>query len=98
MRHTLAFAALMVILVAHFGPAFAQAPAAQNLVYVSVSVTSTAGTPVVNLSRAHFRLLEDGVEQSIVIFQEDALRNEYRLAFSPTNSRRDRNTMGYLSQ
>jgi hypothetical protein len=79
----------LFFLLASFAVTFAQAPAAQNLVYVSVSVTSTAGTPVANLSRAHFRLREDNVEQSIVIFQEDALRNEYRLAFSPINNRKD---------
>jgi threonine dehydratase len=81
---------LAVVLCACLGVVFAQTPSNQNLVYVSVSVTSTAaGTPVANLSRANFRLLEDNVEQSIVLFQEDAVRNEYRLGFSPTNNRKD---------
>ena len=85
MNHKLAIAALLASSLV----VVAQAPASQNLVYVSVSVTSAAGTPIPGLARGQFRLLENGIEQTISVFQEDTRRSEYTLAFSPANAGKD---------
>jgi hypothetical protein len=85
MKPKWAFVALLAISLV----TFAQTPATQTPIYVSVSVTSITGTPIPGLTREHFKLLDDSVQQAISIFQEDTTRNEYWLEFLPTNASKD---------
>ena len=64
---------------------FAQAPAAPNLIYVSVDVFKDGKMPVTGLKKENFDLQEDRTAQTIVSFQEGNQPGTYNLGYSPTN-------------
>ena len=47
-----------------------------KLVVVNVSVKDKAGNPVTNLNKGDFELLEDGVKQSLSVFDLERLSND----------------------
>lgn len=51
--------------------ALAQAPADPNLVYVPVAVTGQKNAYIKGLKKENFKLLEDGIEQTVVAFGEE---------------------------
>jgi VWFA-related protein len=61
-----------------------------NVVLVPVTVTDAKDRPVTNLSRDRFRVLEDGVEQSIRSFSEEEAPVSLGLLFDSSGSMKGR--------
>lgn len=61
-----------------------------NVVLIPVTVTDTSDRPVTNLSRDHFRVLEDGVEQSIRSFSQEEAPVSLGLLFDSSGSMKNR--------
>ena len=65
------------------------APAASNLISVSVLVVEPADRAVTGLGIKDFRILENDVEQPLVSMKENSLAGDYTLVYAPTNTARD---------
>jgi len=63
-----------------------QTPAA-NLVSVSVDVLEPKDRTVIGLTKQNFKVLEDGVEQTITAFREQG--NGYEISYTSTNTSKD---------
>jgi len=61
-----------------------------NVVLIPVTVTDAKDRPVNNLSRDHFRVLEDGVEQSIRSFSQEEAPVSLGLLFDSSGSMKNR--------
>src|SRR5579871_2732001 len=57
-----------------------------NLVVVNVAVRDRNGAPITNLKKEDFVLLEDGIPQSLAVFELDKLDNELLTPLSFTSN------------
>lgn len=93
-RRSLAFLAAVMILTAVRGQQQAQEPDEANfrvdaaLAVIPVSVVNAAGEPVAGLTRKHFRLFVDGVEQKIAFLSTEDRPVSVCLAFDLSSSMR----------
>ena len=65
------------------------APAASNVITVSVLVVEAAGRAVTGLEIKDFRILENDVEQPLVSMKVNSLVGDYTLVYTPTNTATD---------
>ncbi len=62
---------------------------AANLILVSADVFDGKDRAITGLTRQNFKVLEDGVEQTITAFREQG--NGYEISYTSTNTSRDGN-------
>jgi Ca-activated chloride channel family protein len=84
---------LMVAWLALTGAAMAQAPADPNLVYIPVAVSGPKNTYVAGLKKENFKLLEDGIEQTITSFGAEDMPIDIDILLALGNLQRGRATL-----
>jgi hypothetical protein len=79
----------VVLSVGLLGILQAQGTAIPGMVYVSVQVVDPENRSVTGISKEDFLIAEEGMEQVISFFEEDAREYEYRIGYVPKNAVKD---------